>query len=218
MSIKKDYEMWLFFLSAFIGGSFGCYAIVRYGVFSSAQTMNILTLLLSLFGRNLTEFLFRVLIMAVYAMGVVVGVLIPKYTKLNVKLVSICVTAVSAIVLAIMPTEYAGDLIGIPIFFAMALQWGSFPGARGYIATSIFLTNNFRESITGLTNYICTREKAYLMHFLFYFTTILSYAIGCVVAYYVTMFLGFRAIIYVIAPIILMFIFIIAEKRAKIEK
>lgn len=213
MKIEKNYELWAFRLAAFIGGVFGSYAVIRYGMFSSAQTMNILTMLLSLFGTNFGEFLFRLVVALFYAFGVAVGVLVPRYTKVDLRFVSIIVTAVSTAILVIAPEGTSPEIISIPIFFAMALQWGAFPGANGYASACVFLTNNFRQTIMGFTNYICTKEKKYLDHCKFYLFTILSYALGCSMSYYLMRFFGYRAIVFAIIPLILIFFIIRKDKK-----
>ncbi len=216
MKAERDYELWAFRLAAFIGGAFGIYAILRYGMLSSGQTMNLLNLLMSAFGTNIPEFLFRLAVALFYAFGVAIGVLVPRYTKIDVRYVSITVTAISAIILALAPAEYSGEYISIPIFFAMALQWGAFPGAKGCASACVFLTNNLRQTVIGMTNYICTKDKSHIEYSHFYLFTILSYVAGCGASYYLTKIFGTAAIIFVLIPIIAMFFIINKDtKKAK---
>ena len=215
MKKERDYELLAFRFAAFIGGAFGIYAILRYGMLSSGQTMNLLNLFMSIFGANIPEFLFRLAVALFYGFGVAIGVLIPKYTRIDVRHVSITVTAISAIILAFMPEQYSGEYISIPIFFAMALQWGAFPGAKGRASACVFLTNNVRQMIIGLTNYFCTKEKSHIEYSHFYMFTILSYMAGCGVSYYLTELFGAKSIAFVIIPVIAMFFIICKDKKEK---
>ncbi len=212
---KKNYELWIFLLTAVVGGSFGAYAIIRYGMFASAQTMNLLNLMLSIFGTNLPEFLFRLVIALFYAFGVALGVLIPRYTKIDVRLVSIIVSAIATIIVALTPVDYIGLYVSGPIFFSMALQWGAFPGANGRNAASVFMTNNFRQTIIGTTNYICTKEKEHLKYASFHGSIVAFYILGCGLTYFLTRFFGFHAIIYVLVPLFLIFILLGKEKAER---
>lgn len=216
MERKHNYELWVFLITAFIGGSFGAYAILRCGMFGSAQTVNLITSIIALLGRNPQEFVTRVVIAMFYALGVVIGVLIPRYTKLDVKKVSLWITAISTIVLGLIPQSYVGEYVLIPIFLSMSLQWNAFPGACGYLATSIFLTNNFRQTVIGATNYICTREREHLKNFLFHFGVVICYFLGCGVSYVCVSLCGFHSITFVLIPLIA--IYIILGQEAKAEK
>ena len=51
-----------------------------------------------------------------------------------------------------MPTEMDLVLALYPIFLCMSFQWNSFPGACGYVSSSVFSTNNFRQVVLGLTD------------------------------------------------------------------
>ena len=119
---KLNYELCLFYTAAFIGGFFGGYAVMRSDMFASSQTMNILTMMLNLFGNNLGEFLIRFCIMLIYAGAISVCILVPRYTKLDIRLISAVVTAVSSVIMAFIPADVTSVLSLLPIFVAMAIQ------------------------------------------------------------------------------------------------
>ena len=212
---KINYELCLFYTAAFIGGFFGGYAVMRSDMFASSQTMNILTMMLNLFGSNLGEFLVRFCIMVIYAGAISVCILVPRYTKLDIRIISAVVTAVSSVIMACIPSNATSVLSLLPIFIAMAMQWNAFPGALGYQAACIFVTNNFRQAIVNGINYLCTKEKKYISGFWFYAGDICSFLSGFTVCYIGVKYVGFCFVSFLIFVALFMILLIIKERESK---
>jgi len=210
---RINYELWLFYTAVFIGGFFGGYAMMRSGMFASSQTMNIISMALNLLECDFGEFLVRFGIMVLYAGAIALGVLVPRYTRWDIRLLSIGVTALASLVMAFIPPRITSTLSLLPIFVAMALQWSAFPGAIGYQAACIFLTNNFRQTVLGGVNYLCTKEKQYISQFLFYAGDIFFFFLGFVVCYVGIKFAGFRSVAILLPVTVLMFGLILNEKK-----
>ena len=67
---------------------------------------------------------------------------------------------------------------------AMSLQWSSFSGSYGYAASTNFCTNNFKQTISALTEYFCNGKNEFKLKAQFY---------GAVLAgYYLGIFAGFK--------------------------
>lgn len=179
---KSTLELCLFYAATFIGGFFAGYAVIRCGMFASSQTMNIISIGLNLFGKDFGEFLVRLFIMALYAVAIALGVIIPRYTKFDVRLVSIAVTSLTSIFLSSIPADIVSTLSMAPVFFAMALEWSAFEGAMGYSASCIFVTNDFRQMVLGGVNYLCDKDKKHGVQFLFFAGTICNFFLGFVVS------------------------------------
>ena len=61
MNLRKNHEMLLHFVMAFIGGYFGLYAIVaRNDLFGSAQTSNLIYLVQDIVGGRPLDFVIRI--------------------------------------------------------------------------------------------------------------------------------------------------------------
>lgn len=210
---KINYELSLFYSAAFIGGFFGGYAVMRSDMFASSQTMNILMMMLNLFGSNFGEFLIRFCIMAIYAGAISVCILVPRYTKFDIRLISVVVTAVSSIIMACIPADAKSVISLLPIFVAMAVQWNAFPGALGHQAACIFVTNNFRQALVNLINYLCSKDKKYISGFWFYFGDICSFLSGFSVCYIGVKFAGLRFVASVV--FVSLFMIIVIEKEKK---
>lgn len=209
---KSTLELWLFYAATFIGGFFAGYAVIRCDMFASSQTMNIISIGLNLFGKDFGEFLARLVIMALYAVAISLGVIIPRYTKFDIRLVSIAATSVTSIFLACIPTQTASTLSMTPVFFSMALEWSAFSGAMGYQASCIFVTNDFRQMVLGGVNYLCDKDKKHIYQFFFYAGTICNFFLGFVVSYISIKIWGVRSAAIVLLVLGFMIALIIKEK------
>ena len=209
---KSAIELLLFYAATFIGGFFAGYAVIRFGMFASSQTMNIISIGLNLFGKDFGEFLVRLFIMALYASAIAIGVLIPRYTKHDVRLISIFTTSATAIFLSCIPTQTASTLSMAPVFFSMALEWSAFEGAMGYQASCIFVTNDFRQMVLGGVNYLCDKDEKYRIQFLFYAGTICSFFSGFIVSCAGIKLWGVRSAAIILAVLIFMTALVIKEK------
>lgn len=57
-------------------------------------------------------------------------------------------------------------------------EWVAYTQAAGFNSATIFSTNNLRQSVEGLTDYLCTREEKYFRKFAFYGATLLCFHLG----------------------------------------
>ena len=216
MKAKLNLELIIFYTAVLIGGFGGGYAMLRCGIFASSQTMNFITMLVNIMGNSFEDLLIRLAIVVLYGAAIALAVIIPRYTKLDNKIVSVYINILAAIIMAAVPSDYVGIPVLLPMFFAMAFQWGSYKGAMGYVSTCIFSTNNFRMTVEGIVNYFCTKDKKYIRQFLFYLGTLLCFFAGVILCCISVNAMGFRSIALVIIPAILMNILIVRNK-AEVE-
>ncbi len=186
--------------------------MLRCGIFASSQTMNFITMLVNIMGNSFGDLLIRLAIVLLYGMAIAFAVIIPRYTKLDNRIVSVYINIFAAIIMAAAPADYVGIPVLLPMFFAMAFQWSSYKGAIGYVSTCIFSTNNFRMTIEGIVNYFCTKDKKYLRQFIFYLGTLLCFFAGVILCCISVKIMGYRSISLVIIPAVLMHIMLIKNK------
>ena len=140
-------EVWAHFIMAVCGGFFGGYAIFgRMAVFGSAQTANLIELVGDILGRNLTDASLRLGALLLYAAAMVIFVVLRA------------VDAAAAAATAAMPEQMDPVLALYPVFFAMSFQWCVFKGAEGYACSTIFSTNNLKQTVLSFTEYFMVRE------------------------------------------------------------
>lgn len=145
-------EQKLFYNIAAVGGYFGGYASVRSLVLGSAQTSNLISLVELLIGANWIGVLIRIGAAILYATGVGLTVVVRNHRPEDLKVYSALIDLIGAGLFLMLPTELDAILALYPIFFCMSFQWNAFPGACGYVSSSVFSTNNFRQVVLGLTD------------------------------------------------------------------
>ena len=160
---RKNIDWYRHLAFACVGGFFGAYAIMsRGGVMGSAQTVNLLELVIdALYGRgfNVLEHLGAFLL---YAAATMLTVLLPFWWSVNVRRLSPIITAAAAMAECFIPAETEIVIALYPIFFAMAFQWSSFRGARNFYSSTIFSTNNTKQASLALAEYLCTKNREQL--------------------------------------------------------
>ena len=183
---REDLTCWIHHSMAITGVYLGVYALLcRDDFFGNALTSNMIYIVTSLFGQNLMD---------------VTIVLSKKYHK-KLYPYSLAVTGLAIIILGFLP-ERMNAVVGLyPIFFAMAFQWNSFPGAYGYNASCIFSTNNCRQIANALTEYSITHEKKLLKKAWFFFGTVLCFHLGVAFSWLTHYFIGIRSVWLCVIPL-----------------
>ncbi len=183
----QDHEYlngWIHHSMAVIGGFLGVYALLcRADFFGNAQTSNLLYIVTSLLGCNWLDVLIRIGGVFLYLAGIALTIFWDKKWHRNLHCLSLTVTAASILLLGFLPADMDPILGLYPIFFAMAIQWNSFPGAHGYVSSSIFSTNNIRQIANSLSEYCITHDRKQLDKAAFFTQTILCFHIGAAFAW-----------------------------------
>ena len=162
-----------------MGGFFGAYAVlVHSGVMGNAQTMNLLEMVIDLLRWQLPDMLLHLGALALYVLGTMLTVLLPHWCGADTHYLSPIVTAVAAVVLFFLPPELDPVVALYPVFFAMSIQWSSFAGARGFYSSTIFSTNNTKQSSLALAEYLCDHDRAHLRKMWFYLATLGCFHVG----------------------------------------
>ena len=165
-------------------GFFGIYAIFNHiDIFASSQTSNFIHILMGLLGRNWHDMLVRLGAAALYIFAIALSTLLARRTKLNMRLTSIAVNTAAALICTFTPSN-VNDVVALyPIFFCMAMQWCVYNGAEGYACSSIFSTNNIKQTVSAIIEYFCDKDKRHLHKARFFGTTLIFYHIGVVFGY-----------------------------------
>lgn len=184
MEGKGRLARYIHYTMAVVGGFLAAYAILnRNGILANAQTMNLLTLLLSLLGRNLHDVLIHTGALFFYIFGTVLTVILLKKTTADILLVSIMIDCGAVLLLGFLP-QSMNDVVALyPIFFAMSVQWNAFKGVDGYISSSIFSTNNVKQLSISFTEFLIDHDKKHLDRAGFFGSVLLSFHAGAILSY-----------------------------------
>ena len=188
---------------AVCGGFLGAYAILnRCDVLGNAQTSNLIYLTLNIIGRDAWQVMIRIGAMLLYMLATMCTVLIPKYTKWNLRVISVLVDMIAVGILALLPEEMDNIVALYPVFFAMAFQWNTFANLCEYVSSTIFSTNNVRQMTISFTKYICDRKEEDAKRGRFFAGVLLFYHIGVAIPYSAWKTMKMRGVLIGIIPMI----------------
>ena len=119
-----------------------------------------------------------VLAMVIFACGVIASYMLTNYTNLHMRKLAIWVDAAGLGLTALLP-DWFSPIAGVyPIFFCSAFQWGVYSGADGFNSATVFITNNFKQSVLGWTQYALTKDKEFKRKAVLYSNTVLMFFLG----------------------------------------
>lgn len=104
-TVKKNKEIILHSLMCSVGGLLAGYAILCRGNLGSAQTLNLIDIMLGIVGRNREEVIFRVFGAVIYILGIESYILIKEKTKINLRRYSVVTDMAGCVLLAFIPPE-----------------------------------------------------------------------------------------------------------------
>lgn len=193
LSMKKNRDLILHSMMCSIGGFMGGYAVLCRGNLGSAQTINMIDIVLNIVGKNKEELLLRFIGLFLYIMGIELVVIFSKKTKINMQRYSIAVDMAGFLILAMIP-EQVNKVAGIlPMFFMLSTQWSVFHGERGYNSATVFSTNNLRQTLLALNEYAFGRDKKQLNKALYYINTLFWFHINVAISYFAVKYFGVYA-------------------------
>lgn len=182
MKQKEQFQVYFHHLMALSGGFMGAYALLsRLEVFGSSQTANMLTLVSHLVGRNYFDVFIRVMALLIYGVGISLTILIPRFTPLkNLHILSILFDIAALLISGFIPETVNPVIALYPFFFATAFQWCSFGSVKGYNSSTIFSTNNLRQTVSGFTEYCCHHDPKSLEKAKYFGGTLLFFHAGAI--------------------------------------
>ena len=168
---------------AFIGGLTGAYAIlVRGGNFGAAQTMNLIEMVLNFTEMNLTDAFLRLAIFILYGLAIIAAFLIGEHFASVKSYIALAVEAVCIWIAGIIPTSVNPLIALFPVFILNAYQWQAFTTPECYNSSTIFSTNNYKQTLLAWTRYHMTHDLAQKKRALLFTNTLIlfqKYSSGC---------------------------------------
>ena len=191
------------------GGFMGGYALFsRVGNFGSAQTANLIEIILNIFGRDYKEAGLRLIALLLFIAGNVSGALIKqRFGRFVLKIYTFVVLILGFVTLFFIPEDTDVVLALLPMFFMSSIQWFTFTGTRKYNCSTIFSTNNLKQMILGYTYYHLTGKEEDREKGRFYLLSLTFFHIGVVFAALLCLKFGIKSalfgiIIVVVAEIV----------------
>ena len=182
--MKMTHEKLMHRTATLVGGFAGMYTVLTRFNLGSSQTVCWLDMMAALFGRDLREFLLRFLGVVIYGATVFAAAYLTKKGKTDTRILSAAICAVCFSVLGFMPAETDHCVALYPSFIMMSFMWVVFGGMGGYASAPIFSTNNYRQAIGGLAEYVADHDKKHLDKAKHFAGTLLFFHIGAAAAYF----------------------------------
>lgn len=188
---------------AFIGGLTGAYAIlVRGGNFGAAQTMNLIEMVLNFAEMNLTDALLRLAIFVVYGLAIVAAFLVGEHFPTTKSYIALSLEAVCVWISGIIP-ESVNPLIALfPVFILNAYQWQTFTVPECYNSSTIFSTNNYKQTLLAWTRYHMSHDLAQKKRAWLFTGTLILFHLGVLTGYFSVKYIGAHGIWVAFAPLI----------------
>lgn len=188
---------------AFIGGLTGVYAIlVRGGNFGAAQTMNLIEMVLNFTEMNLTDAFLRLAIFILYGLAIIAAFLIGEHFASVKSYIALAVEAVCIWIAGIIPTSVNPLIALFPVFILNAYQWQAFTTPECYNSSTIFSTNNYKQTLLAWTRYHMTHDLAQKKRALLFTNTLILFHLGVLVGYFAVEYLGAHGIWVAFVPLV----------------
>lgn len=200
MDRESNFDVPLHYSMAVFGGFVGAYALLaRMQVFGSAQTANLIEIICDILGKNPGEVLLRVGALAIYVGAIALSVILTKSMSRNIKYLAIVFDMIAVILLGFFPASMNPVEALYPVFFITAFQWCVFKGAKGYVSSTIFSTNNLKQTVLSFTEYLISEDgdenkKKKAEKAIFFGGTLLSFHTGVGFGYLMWLACGIHSI------------------------
>ena len=180
---------------AFIGGLTGAYAIlVRGGNFGAAQTMNLIEMVLDFADLKFYDALIRVSIFIGYGIAIVAAFLIPLYLPKYKYYIALIFEALCIAISGLIPLSVNPLLALFPVFILNAYQWQTFTDPECYNSSTIFSTNNYKQTILSWTRYHINHDLAQKKRAWLFTNTLILFHLGVLAGYFAATYIGARGI------------------------
>lgn len=212
---KLKTEMYLHYSASTIGGYFGGYAIYNfYELFANAQTANLIHLVSKIVTNDKVGLFFIVLSFIAYVAGNAFYTIYSRFCKTDPKRLSLVLDTISVTAVGILVNFTAEYYVLLPILFTMPFQWNSFSSDAGYASSTIFSTNNLRQTTTAFTSYLIDKDEKMLQKAKFFGCTLLFYHIGVAYVCFLSAIMQKSSIWFCLLPIAVTVIMYIRALKA----
>ena len=209
-------KYFIFELLTIAAGMMGLYTYnLRGGVFSNAQTGNIVKMAMAIGSGDIKEGLFDLIPFTAYILGTIISEILPEkvrhshFIRWDTLLVGIEI--ITLFILGFVPLSWPDPIAQIVISFLCSMQFNTFRQAEGVPMATTFITNHVRQIGVSLARIIRhheqeaeARQKAAK-----HARIILAFFIGGTIMTFAGNYFGEKSIWIAIIPLALCFVFLL---------
>ena len=157
-------KYYIFELLTVAGGMMGLYTYnLRGGVFSNAQTGNVVKMAAAFGSGNFGECLYYFIPFIAYILGTILSEILPEKVKqthfIRWDTLLVGVEILVLLLIGFMPFTWPDQIAQVVICFLCAMQFNTFRQAEGVPMATTFVTNHVRQIGVSIARIIKKREK-----------------------------------------------------------
>lgn len=204
-------KLWIFALLTAVGGYLGAFTYtIRGGVFSNAQTGNLVLLGIALGDGNWSKALYLLIPISAYFLGAiiseVIAVPIKKLRLIRWDTLFIILEIIVVIILGLIPEDAPYQITQIIVNFICSMQYNTFRQAQGIPMATTFCTNHIRQLSIALVKTVKHGDREQRKRTLCHLLMLVVFVMGGLVATILCRrFLG-KAIFVLLIPLIIILI------------
>ena len=210
--IRKNEEEILHYIMTFMGGFMGLYAICAFESYGSAQTGNLMNMVINLVEGDTKWVLIRAGALVLFCSGIAISWLVQRFFTLPMREICLVLDALGLAISASMPEGIDHFFHVYPLFIVTSIQWGTFNKVGKNASATLFITGNLKNCIHHWMRFIVDKERESLIGARIYTTTILSYLVGGYVGCVAILKSGFTGAFYGYIPLVIAEIVILIGK------
>lgn len=204
---------WVYRVLIIIAGFYGGYAMmVRGGMFSNAQTGNVVFMAVAFGNGKIKEALYYLIPISAYMLGSLVSEVLPRpLRKVHLFRWDTLLTLfeiVAVIVMGFVPASAPHQICQVLINFICAMQYNTFRQAEGVSMATTFVTNHIRQTgiqLAGLFDK--TKDSKNQLHKIrVHVMMIVCFVVGVFAATVCCRFFGTYAIWFNLIPLLVVFV------------
>jgi uncharacterized membrane protein YoaK (UPF0700 family) len=213
---EQKKEAHIFYMAALIRGFLGLFPIVSIVKnFGSAQTANMIEIIVAALEKNKINFSFYITGTFLYSMSIVFVTVLKRKSKTGIKFAALGINIIAVLAMCILPENLSPLIYLYPTFLAMPFLWCTFNGGYGFTSSPIFSTNNLRMFISSLVEIFIYKEKSFMLKAKFFGATLLFFHTGIVLSWICWHFFKKTGFLFALVPILLCSVMIIKNEIMK---
>lgn len=178
-TLQKHETELLHYIMTISGGFMGLYAVCAHGNYASAQTGNLMNMLVDFFAGDRFSARARLGGFLIFCAGIAVSWLLHEFCpRLPFRGLCLLIDGAALVLSAALPGSVPAFFRLYPIFFASSFQWEGFGRVEKRVSASLFLTGNLKSGIICALRYFFYRGSEDLESARIYLLAVASYLIG----------------------------------------
>lgn len=221
-TLQKHETELLHYIMTISGGFMGLYAVCAHGNYASAQTGNLMNMLVDFFAGNRFSAGARLGGFFIFCAGIAVSWLLHEFCpRLPFRGLCIVIDGAALLLSAQLPDVIPAFFRLYPIFFASSFQWEGFGRVEKRVSASLFLTGNLKNGIICALRFFFYRKGEDAVSARIYLLAVASYLVGGVLGCWAVEHYGalgaYWGFLPLLAAALLLTVCKIAERKSALE-